>query len=138
MSFTSATDPTRRARTRAFVRHYLEMVAAMLAGMLVLHPVWMLVLPLLGWSVVLERPELHTLLMATDMALGMAAWMRFRGHRWRPIAEMAASMYLPFLVLFGPLWLGAISETTSTVAGHLLMLPAMLGAMLLRPEEYGG
>ena len=69
----TTTDAARRARTRSFVRHYLEMVAAMLAGMLVLHPVWMFLFPLLGWSVALERPDLHTLLMATDMTLGMTA-----------------------------------------------------------------
>jgi len=107
------------------------MVAAMLVGMLVLHPVWMFLFPLLGWSVALERPDLHTLLMATDMTLGMTAWMRYRGHRWRPVAEMASAMYLPFVVLIGPLWVGLITGTTLFVAGHLLMLPAMLGVMLL-------
>jgi hypothetical protein len=134
----TTTDTARRARTRSFVRHYLQMVAAMLVGMLVLHPVWMFLFPLLGWSVALERPDLHTLLMATDMTLGMTAWMRYRGHRWRPVAEMASAMYLPFVVLIGPLWAGLITGTTLFVAGHLLMLPAMLGVMLLRPHEYSG
>src|SRR3954471_14065688 len=53
-------------------RHYLEMVVAMLVGMVVLGPVWSLVWP--GWSAV---TEVHVLGMATNMAIGMAAWMAF-------------------------------------------------------------
>lgn len=135
-STSSAGPPDRRTGRRSFVRHYFEMLAAMLAGMLVLEPACMVVFPLLGWSVALSRPDLHALVMATDMILAMTAWMRFRGHRWRPIAEMAAAMYLPFVVLFLPLWTGAITATTLFVAGHVLMLLAMLGVMLLRPQEY--
>jgi hypothetical protein len=132
----TGTASDRKARTRSFVRHYLEMVAAMAVGMIALHPVAMFVLPALGWSAALSRPDLHTLVMATTMSIGMAVWMRYRAHRWRAVAEMSGAMYLPFLVLFVPLWTGAISGTTLSVAGHLLMLPAMLGVMLLRPDEY--
>ena len=74
--------------------------------------------------------------MATNMTVAMAAWMKFRGHRWRPIAEMGAAMYLPFLVLFVPLALAVIDAGAMTVWGHVLMLPAMAAAMLLRPHEY--
>ncbi len=128
------TDTT--ARTWRFVRHYGEMVAAMLVGMVLLHPVWMVVLPVLGWSAALARPDLHTLIMATDMAVAMTVWMRYRGHRWPPIVEMDAAMYLPFVVLLVPFWTGAISGTTLGVAGHLLMLPAMLAVMRRRRAEY--
>ncbi len=134
----TGTAADRRTRTRAFVRHYLEMVAAMVVGMVVLHPVAMFLLPVLGWSAALSRPDLHVLVMATNMAIGMGLWMRYRGHRPRSIAEMSAAMYLPFVVLLVPLWIGAIGAATLSVAGHLLMLPAMLGVMLLRPEEYSG
>jgi flagellar biosynthetic protein FliP len=47
-------------------------------------------------------------------------------------------MYLPFLVLFPPLWAGLISAGTVMVGGHVLMLPAMAAAMLLRRAEYTG
>ena len=50
--------------------------------------------------------------MATNMAVGMGAWMRFRGHSWRGIAEMSASMYVPFAVLLVPFWAGAIGAGT--------------------------
>jgi hypothetical protein len=62
--------------------------------------------------------------------------MKVRGHRWRPIVEMGAAMYVPFLVLFVPLALGLIGEGALMLWGHLLMLPAMAVAMLLRPHEY--
>lgn len=110
----------------------------MVVGMVVLHPVAMFLFPLLGWSSALSRPDLHVLVMATDMSIAMALWMRYRGHRWGPIAEMSGAMYLPFVVLLVPLWLGEISGATLFVAGHLLMLVAMLGVMLLRPDEYSG
>lgn len=124
------------SRTRAFLRHYAEMVVAMVVGMVAFEPVWGVVLPAVGLPVLLERPDLHVLVMATDMTIAMTLWMRYRGHRWRATAEMAAAMYLPFLVLLVPWWAGLIPERTLMVAGHVLMLVAMALAMLLRPDEY--
>lgn len=110
----------------------------MLVGMLVLHPVWMLALAGLGRSDLLDRPVPATLVMATNMALGMAAWMRLRGHAWPGVAEMAAAMYVPFVVLYPPLLAGLISADLLIVAGHVLMIPAMLAVMLRRRAEYTG
>lgn len=126
----------RLPRVRAFVRHYLEMVIAMVVGMVALGPVWPWLFSRVGATELFSRPDLAALVMATDMTIAMSAWMRFRGHGWAPIAEMAAAMYLPFIILFLPLWAGLIPEATLTVAGHLLMLVAMAAAMLLRPHEY--
>ncbi|MEX5259745.1 hypothetical protein [Kocuria sp. CPCC 205263] len=126
----------RDRRARAFARHYLEMVIAMVVGMIVLAPVWSWVLERIGATELFSRPDLAALVMVTDMTIAMSAWMRFRGHGWAPIAEMAAAMYLPFIILFVPLWAGLISAATLMVAGHLLMLVAMAGVMLLRPQEY--
>ena len=122
---------SRGHRVWHFVRHYLEMVVAMLAGMLVLGPLEGLV-----WPALTARPDVGVMVMATNMAIGMGAWMRFRGHSWRGIAEMSASMYVPFAVLLVPFWAGAIGEHTMMTWGHLLMLPAMALVMLLRPSEY--
>jgi hypothetical protein len=62
--------------------------------------------------------------------------MRFRRHGWAAIAEMAVAMYLPFVVLFPPLWLGVLSATGLMVLGHVLMLFAIAAAMLRRRDEY--
>ena len=114
-----------------FVRHYLEMVVAMLAGMFVLGS-----LESLLWPALTARADVGVLVMATNMSIGMAAWMRFRGHSWRGIAEMSAAMYLPFAVLLVPFWAGGIGEHALMTWGHVLMLPAMAAVMLLRPAEY--
>jgi hypothetical protein len=127
----STAAPARAHRVRHFVRHYLEMVVAMLVGMVVLGPVEGLV-----WPDLTARADVGVLVMATNMAIGMGAWMRYRGHSWRGTAEMSASMYAPFLVLLVPFWAGAIGESALMTWGHLLMLPAMAAAMLLRPAEY--
>ncbi|WP_116451375.1 hypothetical protein [Blastococcus litoris] len=125
-----------RLSARRFALHFAEMVAAMAVGMVALHPVWMLVLDAFGAGSVMDNPYSGALIMATNMTVAMSAWMKFRGHRWRPIAEMGAAMYLPFLVLFVPLALGFISDGALVLWGHVLMLPAMAVAMVLRPSEY--
>jgi flagellar biosynthetic protein FliP len=128
------TAPPRHSRTRTawhLVRHYLEMVVAMVVGMVALGPVWRLVAPGLSAHVAADA-----LVMATDMAIGMAAWMRFRGHSWGAIGVMSGAMYLPFLVLLVPFAAGAIAGGTLLTAGHLLMLPAMAAAMAYRRHEY--
>jgi hypothetical protein len=132
----TSTRPDHRLSARTFARHFAEMVVAMLVGMVALHPVWTFVLGAVGASGLMTDPYSGSLIMATNMTVAMSAWMRFRGHRWRPIAEMGAAMYLPFLVLFLPLALGVIDDGTLMLWGHVLMLPAMAGAMLLRPREY--
>jgi hypothetical protein len=114
-----------------FLRHYVEMVLAMLAGMYALGGLESLV-----WPALTTRADIGVIVMATNMSLGMAAWMRFRGHSWRGVGEMSASMYLPFVVLLVPYWAGLAGEGVLMTWGHLLMLPAMALAMLLRPAEY--
>ena len=88
---TPRTTPTWR-----FIRHYLEMLAAMVLGMLVLEPLWPTI----------DRVELQALVMATNMTIGMAALMAARRHAWPGIVEMSAAMYAPFIVLFVPYWTG--------------------------------
>ena len=114
-----------------FLGHFVEMVVAMVVGMAALGPLWTLV-----WPDLPSSPAAHTMVMATDMAIGMALWMRLRGHGWRGIAEMSAAMYVPFLLLLGPCALGMISGAALMLGGHVLMLPAMLLAMLRHRYEY--
>jgi hypothetical protein len=122
---------------RAFVCHFVEMVAAMGVGMLVLGPLWMLATEALGWSATFDHTVPMALAMATEMSIGMAVWMRFRRHGWTPTLEMCAAMFVPFLLLFVPLWAGLVGRGTVMLLGHLLMLPAMWAVMWRRREEYG-
>jgi len=133
---TQTVSPSTHAHSRArtawhVVRHYLEMVVAMLVGMIVLGQAESLV-----WPALTVGAEVGVMIMATNMAIGMGVWMRVRGHSWRGIAEMSASMYLPFMVLLVPYWAGAIDGGALMTWGHVLMLPAMALAMALRPSEY--
>ncbi|MGW4566073.1 hypothetical protein ACWEN3_27890 [Streptomyces sp. NPDC004561] len=125
-----------RPSAKKLALHYAEMVVAMAVGMVVLHPVWMFVLDALGAAGLMRNPYSGALITATNMTVATSAWMRFRGHRWRPIAEMGAAMYVPFLVLFVPLALDLIDTGALMLWGHLLMVPAMAVAMLLRPHDY--
>jgi len=128
---TSTTDPTlllpsiRRSRHHLswpLVRHGVAMALAMFAGMLVLGGARALVGLDLGFD---EHPGGSYSLMATDMAIGMAAWMRFRGHAWVPTLQMCAAMYVP-VVLLPLVWAGAMSSTAFMVLAHVLMVIAMI------------
>lgn len=121
---------------RHFWRHYLEMVAAMVVGMMVLEPLRMVVVGALGWSAAFDRVELLALAMATEMSAGMIAWMRFRGQGWASTLHMCAAMFVPFLVLLVPHWAGVLSADVVMVGGHVLMLPAMALVLLSRPQMH--
>jgi hypothetical protein len=126
-----------RARWR-FARHYLEMVAAMVAGMIVLGGMSRAVLTPAGIEFSAARhPELTSLEMAFDMTAGMVVWMRHRGHAWASTLEMAGVMFFPALALFPPLWLGVVTADSLPMLEHLVMLPLMLAVMLRRRGEYG-
>jgi len=118
---------------RRFVRHYLEMVVAMVVGMLVLGPAESMLLDPIGWAELRAHTELRALVMATNMTVAMVAWMRLRGHSWAAAAEMAAAS---FVVLFPPLWLGVLSASGLIVGGHVLMLLAMAAVMVRRRDQY--
>ena len=127
---------------RQFVRHYIEMVIAMVAGMVALGLPAEAAMRALGTSTATlkaDAPEIALLGMAVTMTVPMVAWMRYRGHRWQPSAEMAASMFLPTFAVIAALWGGVVEDFESLMAiEHVAMLPSMLVAMLVRRDEYTG
>lgn len=131
----TATGPHPKSK-RNFIQHYVEMLVAMIVGMVALGPLWTVTFAALGLPRLHDNAELHALVMATNMTIGMSAWMYFRGCGWPAIGEMAIAMYVPFLVLFPPLWADWISRGTMFTLGHVLMLGTMLLAMLRRRDEY--
>jgi hypothetical protein len=133
-----ATPPAGGHGRWRFLRHYLEMVAAMLVGMVVLGAAVRGVLALAGLTFPAQVPELAALEMAFDMSVGMVAWMRLRGHGWASTLEMAGAMLAPAVALLPLLWLGVISGDALLVVQHLAMLPLMYLVMLRRRGEYGG
>ena len=125
-----------RASWRHFLQHFLEMVVAMVLGMAVFGAIVRLVLTQLGHSALLDQTEPAVFIMATTMTAGMTPLMRYRGHGWPSVAEMAGAMYAPFVVLLVPFWMGVLSPKAVMVGGHVLMLPGMLLLMLRRRREY--
>jgi len=131
----SATTPVARPgnpagfssrRVLAFVGHYLEMVAAMIVGMVGLAPLWRFT-----WPAYTDRVETHALVMALDMTVAMAAWMRLRRHSLRSIAVMSTAMCAPFAALLVPYRIGLITGDQALSLAHILMLALMALAMLL-------
>jgi hypothetical protein len=125
-----------------FIKHYIEMVIAMLLGMVVLGMPLTMGLEAVGieagaWDE--TAPELMLLGMAFTMSVPMVAWMRYRGHGWAPAWEMTASMFVPSAAAIMLLWGGVVEDSQALLMiQHIAMFPAMLVAMLLRRDEYSG
>lgn len=125
------TTTTRTKSHLRFALHYLEMILAMSVGMFALAPVWSWLAPGID-----DRPDVAAMVMATNMSIGMAVWMGIRRHSRPRIAEMCAAMYVPFLVMLPPYWLGAVDGEAVMMVGHVLMFPAMLAVMIWRRGDY--
>jgi flagellar biosynthetic protein FliP len=125
-----------QAERRSFVRHYLEMVGAMVAGMVVLGGAVSLFCAVTGHQDLFDHVGATAPIMATNMTVGMALWMRYRGHGWATVGEMAAAMYLPLAVLLVPFWIGVLPGGAMLGAMHVLMLPAMWLVIARNPDKY--
>jgi hypothetical protein len=125
---------------RRFVLHFFEMVLVMMLGMCVFGFAFRQLHILLFGSGFATAWDDHVLLaafaMAFNMTVPMVLWMRFRGHSWERGGEMALAMNLPLLPALALYWLGAIPPEGVLGLQMMLMIPAMLGAMLYRKEEY--
>jgi hypothetical protein len=119
-----------------FLAHLAEMVVVMVLGMMLLAPAWDWAGAAIGVEAALARPDVAAVVMVLDMVAAMTVWMRVRRHGWSAIWEMNAAMAAPFAVLLVLFWAGATSAGDMMLWGHVLMVPAMAGAMLLRPAEY--
>ena len=119
-----------------FTRHLLEMVVAMMAGMMVL-----------GVAVgILGEPagEVDLLVeygvMGAFMAAPMVGWMRFRGHPWRDGGEMTAAMLVPMLAPVALVEMGVavpgLSGGSLLMLSHVAMIGGMVALMLYRFDRY--
>jgi transcriptional regulator GlxA family with amidase domain len=137
MSYILSTHPTTApARSRftagalgvgRFALHFVEMLFAMYAGMLIFMGVpGVMALP----------PVLHQFGMAVSMTVPMVAWMRVRGHGWRHGFEMAAGMLAPWAAVLGLVAMGAANALPwLSNAADAAMILGMLGIMLFRRDH---
>jgi hypothetical protein len=136
-TLTASARLSRRSERRNLILHFVEMVLAMLVGMAVLGVAAAAICSALGHSGFLtHHAGLRSFVMALNMSIGMAVWMRYRSHGWAAIGEMVGAMFLPWALLIGPYIAGAISAGVLLLGMHALMLPAMAAAMLHRRDEY--
>lgn len=131
-------QPETTYSARRFFRHYAEMVAAMFIGMFALGKPAGLLFSALGSSTSSDHPVTMLLSMGITMTVPMVAWMRYRGHAWRPINEMAASMLVPTFAAMALAGAGLVNGGSVMVPEHVAMLAGMLIAMVLRRDEYSG
>jgi hypothetical protein len=111
----------------------------MCLGFAVLDAAYIWAAGLLGYPDALRQyPEVAALVVAANMSIPMAAWMRYRGMSWRPIGEMSAAMFVEAVVLIGAYWLGLIAGRDVFLWEHGLMMPFMIAPMLFRLELYTG
>jgi hypothetical protein len=122
-----------------FVLHYVEMCAVMCLGALALSVLFFGAAGLLGYTDMPQQyPELSVLVIAINLSLPMAAWMRFRGMDWRPTLEMAGSTMVVGLLLIAAYWLGIVPESSLIEVQTSLACPVMLAVMLFRFRLYSG
>jgi flagellar biosynthetic protein FliP len=129
----------RRRGWGRFVLHYLEMVVAMFAGMVVLGGALRGVLAVAGVDYSMDRhPELMIIEMGLTMAAGMAAWMRFRRHGWAATLEMSGAMLAPAAVAVPLVALDLLDGGAAMTIEHVAMFVLMAVVMLRRRAEYLG
>ena len=126
--------------TKRFALHFFEMVLVMMLGMFVLGFGFRELHILVFGNGFAAAWEDHVLLaafaMAFNMTVPMVLWMRYRGHTWERGGEMALAMNLPLLAALVLYAFGAIPAQGVLAIQMMLMIPAMLGAMLYRRDEY--
>jgi hypothetical protein len=120
----------------SFWRHFLQMLAAMVVGMIATGAIFLSVVGLKTWDqVLLQYPTQALLAMAAGMTIPMVAWMLFRGMGARNSAEMAAAMVLPVIPFLCLVWFD-VTKSAQCGAYCLLTIVAMLGLMFYRRSQY--
>jgi hypothetical protein len=92
---------------------------------------------LLGYTDLLQTaPTLVVLVIALNLSVPMAAWMRYRGMAWQPTLEMSGSTMVVGLALIAAYWMDLIARTNLVEVQTSLACPVMLAAMLVRFPLY--
>jgi hypothetical protein len=112
------------------------MLLAMLLGMGVLEGLSALAFTAAGSTLSGQPGAFRVTLMGLSMTVPMVLWMKYRGHSGRRNAEMAASMLVPSTIAASLVAAGAFGVGAAFTVQHAVMVPAMLGVMLWRYDEY--
>jgi len=119
-----------------FWRHFLQMLAVMVAGMIAAGALFLTIVGVKTWDeVTTQYPTQALLAMAAGMTLPMVAWMVYRGMGWKNSAEMAAAMIVPVLPFLCLVWFD-VTKSAQCGGYCLISIAATLGLMLYRRNEY--
>ena len=127
--------------TATFIRHYIEMVAVMFAGMIVLGLPGEAALKAIGSGTSALRDDAPSLVFLGMATTHDGADGRVDALPRAPLAadaRDAASMIIPTLVAIALLAADVLDFGTLMGLEHVAMLLGMLVAMLLRLDEYTG
>lgn len=120
----------------AFWRHFLEMFAVMVAGMVASGYILVRIVGLTSWDrATVLYPTQCLLVMAAGMSVPMAAWMLYRGMGRRNSMEMAAAMVLPVVPFLCLVWFH-VTDGALCGAYCASSIVAMLALMRHRRSEY--
>jgi hypothetical protein len=135
MSQTRAPPQTRHRHLTPFWRHFLEMFAVMVAGMVAFAAVFVTIVDMKFDEATRQYPTASLLVIAAGMSIPMTAWMLHRGMGRKNSTEMAAAMVLPVVPFLCLVWFGA---TDSAQCGPycLAAILAMLALTFYRRRDY--
>jgi hypothetical protein len=125
-----------KPRLTPFWRHFVEMIAAMVIGMIASGAIFLSFVGLKTWDeVTIQYPTQALLAMAAGMSIPMVAWMLFRGMGWKNSYEMAAAMVLPVIPFLCLVWFN-ITKSAQCGPYCALTVVAMLVLMRYRRSDY--
>jgi cytochrome bd-type quinol oxidase subunit 2 len=123
-------------RMSHFWRHYLQMAAVMVVGMIATGAIFLLIVGLKTWDEVTSQYPTQALVgMAAGMSIPMVAWMLYRGMGRKNSYEMALTMILPVIPFLCLVWFG-ITKSAQCGGYCALTFVTMFALMRYRRSEY--
>jgi hypothetical protein len=133
---TAQREVHRRQHSSPFWRHFVEMLGAMVIGMIATGAIFLSVVGLKTWGeVTIEYPTQALVAMAVGMTVPMVGWMLYRGMGWRNSYEMTLAMVLPVIPFLCLVWFN-VTESAQCGAYCAVTVLAMLALMRYRRSEY--
>lgn len=119
-----------------FWRHFLQMLAVMIGGMVASAALFLAIVGLSTWDeVTIQYGTQALIVMAVGMTVPMAAWMLYRGMGWKNSYEMAAVMAIPVVPFLCLVWFD-VTKSAQCGAYCAVTIVAMLALMFYRRREY--
>ncbi|MGZ4458366.1 MAG: hypothetical protein ACXVW2_05225 [Nocardioidaceae bacterium] len=119
-----------------FWRHFLQMLAVMIVGMIAAGALFIARVGLKTWDeVTTQYPTQSLVVMAAGMTIPMVAWMLYRGMGRKNAYEMAAVMIVPVIPFLCLVWFD-VTKSAQCGAYCLSTVAAMLVLMRFRRKVY--